>query len=283
MTDWQPTTFLRYVRTVQSSSRTALIETDAGAAYLKAINNPEGVHILACDWLGSQLARRFGLPTFDVAVLELTELDEIPINGTMAQTGASFVTRAEDGITMGGGKALKNVTNTDILAKIIVFDTWTKNCDRYAPGYGKGGDVRQNLDNLFLSEDGAEKGKFILKPIDFGHIITCGRELTPRIAEIENVRDERIYGFFPFFKSHVSREQIIQESEILKNVSSELWRDLLRNIPDDWQVGEAAKSAIDRFLKDRARFLGENFPRLLPAEPEQTEFDFTTVEENENE
>jgi hypothetical protein len=94
MSDWQPTTFLRYVLTVQSSSRTALIETDAGAAYLKAINNPEGVHILACDWLGTQLARRFGLPTFDVAALDLTDLDEIPINGAIAQTGSAFVARS---------------------------------------------------------------------------------------------------------------------------------------------------------------------------------------------
>jgi hypothetical protein len=38
---WQPTTFLRYVRTVPSSSRTAFIQTDAGAAYLKAIRLSE--------------------------------------------------------------------------------------------------------------------------------------------------------------------------------------------------------------------------------------------------
>lgn len=283
MANWKPTTFLRYVCTVQSSSRTALIETDAGAAYLKAINNPEGVHILACDWFGTHLARRFGLPTFDVAVLELMELDEIPINDMLAQNGSSFVSREEDGITMGGEKALENVTNHDILAKIIVFDTWTRNCDRYAPDYGKNGAPRINLDNLFLSSEGAEKGKFVLKPIDFGHIITCGRELTSRLADIANIRDERIYGFFPFFKSHVSREQIIQESETLKGVDSKMWRDLLQEIPDDWQVRNETKSAIDRFLKDRARFLAENFSRILPAEPKQAELDFTTEEENENE
>jgi hypothetical protein len=184
---------------------------------------------------------------------------------------------------MGGTKALDNVTNADVLAKIIVFDTWTKNCDRYAPGYGKSGAPRINLDNLFLSAEGAEKGKFILKPIDFGHIITCGRELTPRLGDIAHVRDERIYGFFPFFKSHVSREQIIHESETLKNISSVMWQDLLRNIPDDWQVNSETKDAIDRFLKDRAKFLTENFPRLLPAEPKQPKLDFTTKEENKDE
>jgi len=283
MVNWQPTTFLRYVRTVQSSSRTALIETDAGAAYFKAINNPEGIHILFCDWFGTILANRFGLPTFDVAVLELTDLDEIPMNGKLSQTGSSFVARAENGVTMGGEKALESVTNLADLAKIIVFDTWTKNCDRYAPGLGKDGKPRINLDNLFLSEEGAAKGKFILKPIDFGHIITCGRELSPRIADINQIREERIYGFFPFFKSHVSREQIIEESSKLSNINSDIWQDLLQEIPCDWEISEETKSAIDRFLKDRARFLAENFPRLLPIEPQQAELNFTTEEENDNE
>jgi hypothetical protein len=39
---WQTATFLSYVQTVTSNSRTAGIQTDAGAAYLKAINNPGG-------------------------------------------------------------------------------------------------------------------------------------------------------------------------------------------------------------------------------------------------
>lgn len=132
---WQPTTFLRYVRTVASSSRTALIQTDTGAAYLKAINNPEGPHVLACDWFGTQLARRFGLRTFDVAVLEIGDLDEIPLNGSLAQPGTAFVSRAEEGITMGGHRALSNVENIGDIPRLVVFDTWVRNCDRYAPNW----------------------------------------------------------------------------------------------------------------------------------------------------
>lgn len=100
---WQPQTVLRYVRTVRSSSRTAFVQTDAGGAYLKAVNNPEGPHVLACDWFGTHLARRFGLPTFDMAVVPLTELDEIQLEANLwAGTGAAFVAREEKGQTMGG-------------------------------------------------------------------------------------------------------------------------------------------------------------------------------------
>jgi hypothetical protein len=278
MAKWKPTTFLRYVKTFQSSSYVALIETDAGPAYLKAINNPEGVHILACDWLGTQLAARFGLPTFDVAILEITEFDEIPLNGRNAQVGPAYITRGEQGATMGTALTLESVTNLDVLARMVLFDTWMRNCDRHGPEYGKDGRPRENLDNLFLSEEGAERGKFILKPIDFGHIINCGRGLNRRIADIDNVRDERVYGLFPFFQGHVTRDQIIQESTILSTVNSEMWNDLIEGIPEEWEVDKETRIAIGDFLKDRARFLAAHFPHILPVEPEQAELGFSIEE-----
>lgn len=278
MPDWRPTTFLRYIETVESSSRTAIIETDAGRAYLKAINNPQGVHVLACDWLGTKLARRFGLSTFDVSILQITDDDEIPLDGGLSQIGPAFVARSENGTTLGGEKAFAKVTNLDDLAKIIVFDTWTKNCDRHGPGLGKAGEARENLDNLFLSEENAPKGKFVLKPIDFGHIITCGRELNARIANIDSIREERVYGFFPFFDGHVSRDHIIEESERLRTINNDQWQDLIADLPADWNVNDETKEAIDRFLIGRARFLADEFPRLLPAEPEQGQLGFVNEE-----
>lgn len=184
---WPPTTFVRFVKTIASSSRTALVQTDAGPTYLKAINNPEGPHVLACDLFGTQLARRFGLRTFEVGTLILTDVDEIPLNGAIAEPGPAFVSRGEEGITMGGYEALADVDNLDCLLWIVAFDTWLRNCDRYSPGFGSAGEPRINLDNLFLSTEAAPDGKFILKAIDHGHIFTCGRPLSPRLADIDNV------------------------------------------------------------------------------------------------
>ena len=45
------------------------METDAGKGYLKALGGPEGPHTLACEWVATQLARWFGLSTFDFAIL----------------------------------------------------------------------------------------------------------------------------------------------------------------------------------------------------------------------
>jgi HipA-like kinase len=275
---WQPTMFLRYVRTVPSSSRTALIQTDAGAAYLKAINNPEGPHVLACDWFGTQLARRFGLRTFDVDVLEIGDLDEIPLNGSLAQQGIAFVSRAEEGVTMGGQRALSNVENIGDIPLLVAFDTWVRNCDRHAPNWKPDGKARINLDNLFLSTEGAPEGKFILKAIDHGHIFTCGKPLTPSLSHIENIQDERLYGLFSFFLGYVTAYEIAQAAEALRDMRSELWADLLRSIPVAWEVSQEAKQAIDRFLLERARFLADNLSRMTPSMPEQGTLNFDNTD-----
>jgi hypothetical protein len=256
---WPPESFHRFVQTIESSSRTAYIHTDAGPAYLKAINNPEGPHILACDWFGTELARRFGLPTFDVAILHLTDLDEIPIgDGVMAAPGPTFVSREEKGTTLGGTEALQEIVNPEDIPRLIVFDTWLRNCDRFGPEYGKEGQPRINPDNVFLSSDAQPLGKFILKAMDHGHIFTCGRPLTTRLGQIGNVKDRRLYGLFPEFREFVTVEAIDGVAAEFSTVTPALWADLLRSIPSEWEITEPVRKAIDTFLIDRAQFLRDN-------------------------
>jgi len=214
---WQPTTFLRYVRTVDSSSRTALVHTDAGTAYLKAINNPQGPHVLACG---------------------------------------------EKGLTMGGQRALSIVDNIADLPKLVPFDTWVRNCDRYAPGLGKGGQARMNADNLFLSTEGASEGKFVLKAIDHGQILTCGRPVDRNLLKIDCIKEERVYGLFPFFRGFLSEGDFAAPLDVLAKVQPSFWEDLLARIPEERNVS-SHKESISQFLLDRARFLADRFPEML--------------------
>jgi len=241
----------------------ARVVTDSGPAYLKAINNPQGPHVLACDWIGTQLAARIGLQTFDVAVLNLVEGDEIPIGNTFAQIGPCFVTRDEKGEPVGGENVLASVINPEHIPLLVVFDTWVRNCDRYGPGLGQGGHDRARLDNLFLSSEAAPPGQFVIKAIDHGDILTCGRELTPRLAHIDFVRDELLYGFFPIFTRYVTSEQILRAAEILQGARSEMWLEILDSVPNEWQLSNEARGAIDRFLLERARFLVNNLEHIV--------------------
>lgn len=100
---WQPTTILRFERSVPSSTGVARVVTDQGVGYLKAIGNPEGEHALACEWVGTHLARLLGLLTFDFAVIEVTASDEIPLGtGGFARPGPAYISRAEPGQPWGG-------------------------------------------------------------------------------------------------------------------------------------------------------------------------------------
>ena len=77
-TPWQPTEILRFIRNFDTGTEAVLVLTDAGEGYLKARGNVGGEHCLACEWVASHLARWFKLPTFDFALIEVTDLDEIP-------------------------------------------------------------------------------------------------------------------------------------------------------------------------------------------------------------
>jgi hypothetical protein len=190
----------------------------------------------------------------------------------------AFVSRAEEGVTMGGQRALSNVENICDIPRLVAFDTWVRNCDRHAPNWKPDGKARINLDNLFLSTEGAPEGKFILKAIDHGHIFTCGKPLTPSLSHIENIQDERLYGLFPFFLGYVTAYEIAQAAEALRDVQSELWEDLLRSIPVAWEVSQGAKLAIDRFLLEWARFLADNLSRMIPSMPKQGTLNFDNTD-----
>lgn len=100
---WPPSRFRRFAKSIKSSTATVRVVTDAGPAYLKALGNPQGPHALACDLVGTALARWFGLPTFDDGLLVVEEDDEIPFSrGGRAAAGPAYVTREERGLPWAG-------------------------------------------------------------------------------------------------------------------------------------------------------------------------------------
>jgi len=182
----QPRIIRRVIRQWPTATRTVLVDTDQGEGYLKAIGgDPTGPHTLACEWVGTQLARWIGLRTFDFALIKVTEEDEIPLaGGDLAIPGVGFITRAERGAPWGGKVSeLRRLANPEDIIRLVVFDTWTLNCDRYFPPR------RPNRDNVFLSREGAPPKQFILKAIDHTHCFTCGRELSRRVSNIAHIKD----------------------------------------------------------------------------------------------
>ncbi len=214
--NWQPTEVLRFIRNFDTGTEAVLVLTDAGEGYLKALGNMGGEHCLACEWVATHLARWFKLPTFDYALLEVTDLDEISLyRGGLALPGPAFITRSESGEPWSGkGIQLNRLINPQDVSRLIIFDTWVLNCDRFAPH----GQRKPNYNNVFLSQE-APDGYFVLKAMDHTHAFTCGRELTPRIASLDRIRDPDGYGLFPEFLPRLDQEACNQALDDLAQIS----------------------------------------------------------------
>jgi HipA-like protein len=185
---WQPTQFVRFEKAFDTSVGTSTVVTDAGKAYLKALGNRQGPHALVCEWVGTRLADWFGLATFDYALLMLDENDEIPLpRGLRALPGSAFVTREEPGFSWGGDpKELETLANPADVSRLVVFDTWTRNCDRHSPAGS-----RVHYDNVFFSREGVSADVSRLIAMDHTHCFTCGKDLDASMANIETVKDPR--------------------------------------------------------------------------------------------
>lgn len=220
--------------------------------------------MLACEWVGTLLARWLGLPTFDCAILVLDELDEVPFEGGgQAQPGPAFVTRAESGHPWGGTPAeLELLDNPEDIARLVVFDTWTLNCDRHPA------DLRTrapNRDNVFFSAEGATPERFRLVAMDHTHCFTCGRELTNRLATIERIKDERLYGLFPEFVAQLRVHRSVAEASAarLREFSAGVGSEIVATIPGEWQVSDGARTALLDLLAQRAEHLADNIMGML--------------------
>ena len=252
--------------------------TDAGRAYIKALGNRQGPHALACEWVGTQLARWFGLPTFDFAILTLDDTDEIPFHrGGVAQPGPAFVSRAETGHGWGGSpEELNLLDNPEDVARLVVFDTWTLNCDRHPPDPAT---RKPNYDNVFLSEGEADAGRFRLVAMDHTHCFTCGRDLTQPVATIDRIKDERLYGLFPGFVPAVRerREVVAEAAERLRTFEAETCTSIVASIPAEWQVRSDARTGLCDLICQRAGFVADNVVDwLAPTCWPQGELDFET-------
>jgi len=262
---WQPTCFKRFEEcVVGTSTRPARIVTDAGRAYLKAMNNPMGPHALAREWVGTRLADWFGLDTFDMAILHLEEFDEVHIDGVgIAEPGPCLLTRAVvDGTPWGGdAKELELLDNPEHISRIVVFDTWTRNADRHPPA---GAMRKPRRDNVFFSPEGATSGRFRLVAMDHTEcFVSTARELNGRIAGIEAIKDEGIYGLFPEFKQLMDIRQLRSAEETLREIEPSILDQILDDLPSEWQVSVAARGALSKLVIERAAFLADNVVDLI--------------------
>jgi len=259
---WCPTTIKRFVQSFDTGTAVVRVETDCGEGFLKALGNPAGPHALACELVGTQLAKWFKLSTFDYDIVSVTSDDEIPFyNGQRAAEGPAFISRFEAGLPWGGSKReLDKIINRAAFGRLVVFDTWTRNCDRYPADLGK---RRPNRDNVYFSRKGGKAGKLVLKAIDHTHCFTCGRELSSRLSNIGTIEDPRLYGLFPEFQPLICKADVTQAVADLKLIRRTDVETMVAAVPAEWQVSSSARAAWVELICRRADFVARTVSDLI--------------------
>lgn len=257
-TNWQPMQLMEVAGSADTSTGATEVTTDAGRAYIKSMGNRQGPHVLATDWVGTHLAKWFGLSTFDIAIFVLGPDDTFPLpRGYTAQPGPAFAARAMAGNPWGkSGLQLDLLTNPEDISRMVVFDTWTLNCDRCHYDLT----VRKpNYDNVYLSSEGVEPGKRRLIAMDHGLcFIRSGEDLTLRLDNIDKMKDDHIYGLFPEFRVKL-RDDIIETCATrLREMDSATAAEIVRTIPKEWDVSSDACKAWTNLICSRAGFVADN-------------------------
>lgn len=243
------------VESYDTSTGTTKVKTDATFAYLKAIGNRQGPHVLASEWAASSLARWFGLSVPDFAILRLPAAATFQLpRGASAEAGPAFVSRHVPGRTWGGSEAeLRMVENKSDITRLVVLDTWLRNCDRYPADLSA---RKPNYANVYLA-DTDQSGLCRLVAIDHTHCFDCGRDLSERLAHIDHVRDERTYGLFPAFAGFVTVDQLLWCAALLESFKRETVEGVIASIPAEWQVDARARTALADLVHGRAGFIAD--------------------------
>lgn len=266
---WNPTAFLKYITHFSTSTGVALIKTDKTEGYIKPLGNREGPHALAREFIGTSIAEYLGIRTLKYGLLYVTDIDEIPLgHDRRARSGPAFITKREKGISWSGSKKyLENVENKEDIAKMVVLDTLILNHDRFAPPEF---DRPENFQNVFLAESDTDSRMFCITAIDHTHCLKCGSDLGRNIADIDFVKDEKVYGAFPAFCSYIRKPIISKMISKLDSLNYSIMERILSGVPNEWEVNEGVKKCIADFVVNRCNFLTDRLEgMLLPLSSEQ--------------
>ncbi len=178
------------------------------------------------------------------------------------QAGPAFISKAERGEPWGGSeRELTRIENKEDFTKLVIFDTWIRNEDRYFPRVVPE-KSRINYDNVFLSED-APEGQLLLRAIDHSDCFTNGRDIVRKNLGIDAIQEGRIYGLFPEFRGYLDRDVANRVITRLKTMDKATARQLVDSIPLAWNVTVDARNALIDFIVERASFVSRTIISLL--------------------
>jgi hypothetical protein len=185
-------------------------------------------------------------------------------NGVPVAGPLFFSKQIENAIPHDGSDVLiTKLRNPGDVARLIVFDTWVRNFDRYCGeneyGYG------QNPDNVLFSKSNRQK-KYSIFLIDHGSSF-CEEEMTAEMLGDGAIRDGRVFGFFPEFSCAVSQDLVEMALKKLSSLERHFVVDVVNSVPPEWGVGRGCGDALIRFICDRAKHVVDTLAEKIVDSP----------------
>ena len=206
----QPTEVLREIELFPTSTRPARVDTDDGEGFIKGLGNPAGLTALISELVAAELGTWLGLQIPQFAIVRRCDIQIQMLQHHGQILPPMFFSKAVDGTPRDGSDLFLNrLRRPSDVARLIVFDTWIRNGDRYLQG-------SENSDNLLYVRS-SEARKYDLVPIDHSH---CFVEIDfeTELPGPELVNDNAVYGLYPEFRSHITTESVAEAIDDLSRL-----------------------------------------------------------------
>lgn len=97
--------------------------------------------------------------------------------------------------------------------------------------------------------------------------IRSGEDLTKKLAQIDKVRDEHVYGLFPEFRSRLQDDIIVKCAARLKEMDIETARAMIETVPTQWEVSKEAREAWAELIYRRADIVADKIQEWIQSVP----------------
>ncbi|WP_328824813.1 HipA family kinase [Mesorhizobium neociceri] len=258
----QPTEIQREIEAFQSSTSPVRVATDKGEGFLKSLGNPMGAAALISELVAAELATWFGLKIPPFAIIRQMSIDIIMPKNGVAMLPPLFFSYAVDGTPRDGQDTFPSrLRDPGDIARLVVFDTWIRNWDRFLDGEANS----ENL--LYVRTPGGRK--YDLVPIDHSNcFIGDDVDFPTGPAPADWVTDPKVYGKFPEFDSYIDARSVTQATHKLAQLQRNFVVEVVNSVPAEWGLGlNAAKSLVD-LICDRAGFVMNTISARLVDAPE---------------
>ncbi|HKW57114.1 MAG TPA: HipA family kinase [Candidatus Acidoferrum sp.] len=253
---------LEQIRRMRGGAQSHLMRCSDGHYYVvKFQNNPQHRRVLVNELLGAHLARRLGLPTAPVAIVEVSEqlirltpelTIELPRQRIPCQAGPQFGSRFPGDprrITLHDflpDEQLRQVTNLEDFAGMLVFDKWTCNTNGRQTLFLQDEQRGEPPD----SEAGKSRWPYRTLMIDQGFCFNAGEW---------NFPDAPLRGLYP--RSRVYQGVIGMESfapwftRLEQHITDRVLQEVLGQIPPPWYEDDydALMRLSEQLLRRRSR------------------------------